>query len=101
MNAIQYDDIFLVFQGMMSMMLIFVGLQNYFTRYEAYWYYFFHIFCWILYFAIRHEIFFDWVVYVKKSYLFQGPFNNYVALVFANLGPSVTKCHIGPPPSVT
>ena len=58
---IQYDDIFLIFQGMMGMMLIFVGLQNYFTRHEAYWYYFFHILCWILYFSIRYESFYDWI----------------------------------------
>ena len=63
---IQYDDIFLVFQGMMGMMLIFVGLQNYFTRHEAYWYYFFHILCWILYFSIRYESFYDWVSNPKK-----------------------------------
>jgi sensor histidine kinase YesM len=61
MTTIQYDDIFLVFQGMMCMMLVFVGLQNYFTRHEAYWYYFFHIFCWILYFTIRREALYDWI----------------------------------------
>lgn len=60
MTTIHYEDIFLIFQGMMFMMLVFVGLQNYFTRYEAYWYYFFHILCWILYFSIRNEIFIDW-----------------------------------------
>ena len=66
MPTIQYDDIFLIFQGMMGMMLIFVGLQNYFTRHEAYWYYFFHILCWILYFSIRYESFYDWVNNPKK-----------------------------------
>ncbi len=61
MATIHYEDIFLIFQGMMFMMLVFVGLQNYFTRYEAYWYYFFHILCWILYFTIRREVLYDWV----------------------------------------
>ena len=68
MTTIQYEDIFLVFQGMMFMMLVFVGLQNYFTRYEAYWYYFFHILCWLLYFTIRREAFYDWINNPQKIY---------------------------------
>jgi sensor histidine kinase YesM len=75
MAIIHYEDIFLIFQGMMFMMLVFVGLQNYFTRHEAYWYYFFHILCWILYFAIRREYFYDWVNNPKKLLVFDFLWN--------------------------
>lgn len=75
MAIIQYEDIFLMFQGMMFMMLVFVGLQNYFTRYEAYWYYFFHILCWILYFTIRREFFYDWANNPEKLLVFDFLWN--------------------------
>lgn len=56
-----YNDIFPIFQGMMCMMLVYIGLQNYFISDKAYRFYFFHILCWLLYFTIRSEIFYDWI----------------------------------------
>lgn len=56
-----YNDIFPIFQGMMCMMLVYIGLQNYFISDKAYRFYFFHILCWLLYFTIRSEVFYDWI----------------------------------------
>jgi sensor histidine kinase YesM len=56
-----YNDIFPIFQGMMCMMLVYIGLQNYFIPDKAYRFYFFHILCWLLYFTIRNEAFYDWI----------------------------------------
>ena len=53
-----YNDIFPVFQGMM---LVYIGLRNYFILDKAYRFYFFHILCWLLYFTIRSQIFYDWI----------------------------------------
>ena len=36
-----YNDIFPIFQGMMCMMLVYIGLQNYFIPDKAYRFYFF------------------------------------------------------------
>ncbi len=56
-----YNDIFPIFQGMMFMMLVYIGLQNYFIPDKAYRFYFFHILCWLFYFTIRSELFYDWI----------------------------------------
>lgn len=56
-----YNDIFPIFQGMMCMMLVYIGLQNYFIPDKAYRFYFFHILCWLMYFTIRNEVFYDWI----------------------------------------
>ena len=61
-----YNDIFPIFQGMMCMMLVYIGLQNYFIPDKAYRFYFFHILCWLLYFTIRSEMFYDWINNPKK-----------------------------------
>jgi 7TM diverse intracellular signalling len=55
-----YNDIFPIFQGMMCMMLVYIGLQNYFIPDKAYRFYFFHILCWLLYFTLRSELIYDW-----------------------------------------
>ena len=64
-----YDDIFPIFQGMMTMMLVYIGLQNYFIRDKAYQYYFFHILCWLAYFTIREESIYDFQNNPKKLFI--------------------------------
>jgi two-component sensor histidine kinase len=63
-----YNDIFPIFQGMMCMMLVYIGLQNYFIADKAYRFYFFHILCWLLYFTIREAMFYDFQSNPKKLF---------------------------------
>ncbi len=63
-----YKDIFPIFQGMMCMMLVYIGLQNYFIPDKAYRFYFFHIICWLLYFTIREGGIYDFQGNPKKLF---------------------------------